>query len=57
MKIYCVKCRRVTETEHIAIAMSKNDRQMRRGQCITCRKKRHNLLKNELLVEVFLILW
>ena len=39
MKIYCVKCQRVTETEHIAIAMSKNGRQMRGGQCITCGKK------------------
>ena len=31
----CVKCRRVTETENITIAKSKNGRLMRRGQCIT----------------------
>ena len=29
---------------------------MRRGQCITCRKTKINLLKRELVVEVFLIL-
>ena len=34
----CLKCRRVTETENIATAMSKNGRLIRRGQCITCRK-------------------
>ena len=51
--MYCLKCRRVTETENIITATSKNDRLMRRGQCITCGKVRLNLLKNELLAEVF----
>ena len=37
--MYCLKCRRVTETENITTAMSKNGRIMRRGQCITCGKK------------------
>ena len=36
--MYCLKCRRVTETENITTAMSKNGRIMRRGQCITCGK-------------------
>ena len=36
--MYCVKCRRVTETENITIVTSKNGRLMRRGQCITCGK-------------------
>ena len=36
--MYCLKCRRVTETENIATAMSRNGRLMRRGQCIKCRK-------------------
>ena len=58
IKMYCLKGRRVTETENITTAASKNGRLMRRGQCITCGKKlRFNLLKNELLVEVFLTLW
>ena len=34
--MYCLKCRRVTETEDMTIATSKNDRLMSRGQCITC---------------------
>ena len=57
--MYCLKCRRVTETENIATVTSKNGRLMKRGQCITCGKKklRLNLLKKELLVDVFLILW
>ena len=36
--MYCLKCRRVTETENITIATSTNYRLMRRGQCITCEK-------------------
>ena len=36
--MYCVKCRRVTETENISIAISKNGRLIGRGQCITCKK-------------------
>ena len=55
--MYCLKCRRVTVTENITSATSKNGRLMRRGQCITCGKLRLNLLKKELLVEVFLTLW
>ena len=37
--MYCLKCRRVTETENITTATSQNGRLMRRGQCITCEKK------------------
>ena len=56
--MYCLKCRRVTETENITTATSKTGRLMRRRQCIKCDKIRLNLLKKkELLVEVFLILW
>ena len=56
MKIYCVKCRRLTETEQITIASSKNGRLMKRGQCIKCGKLRLNSSKLMLPVEVFLIL-
>ena len=55
--MYCLKCRRVKETENIATATSRNGRLMRRGHCITCGKLRLNLLKMMLPVEVFLILW
>ena len=51
--MYCVKCRRVTATEDIIIATSKNNQLMRRGQCFICKTKlRLNLLKKELLMEV-----
>ena len=36
--MYCLKCRRVTETENIATATSKNGRLMKHGQCMTCGK-------------------
>ena len=41
----CVKCRRVTETENISIATSKNGRLMRRGQCMICAKTKTRFVK------------
>ena len=56
--MYCLKCQRVTETENITTATSKNGRLMRRSQCVTCGKKlRLNSSKEMPPVEVFLILW
>ena len=55
--MYCLKCRRVTETENIATAMSRNGRLMRRGQCITCGKTKTQFIKSDANKEVFLILW
>ena len=55
--MYCLKCRRVTETENIATATSKNGRLMRRDQCVTCRKLRLNSSKEMPPVKVVLILW
>ena len=43
--MYCVKCRRVSETKNVTIAMSKNCRLMRRGQCITCGKTKTQVVK------------
>ena len=43
--MYCLKCRRVTETEDITTAMSKHGRLMRRGQCITCGKIKTHFVK------------
>ena len=37
--MYCLKCRRVTETKNITAATSKNCRLMRRGQCIIWKTK------------------
>ena len=46
--MYCLKCRRVTETENIATATSKNGSLMRRGQCVPCGKLRLNSSKEML---------
>ena len=43
--MYCLKCRRVTETENVTIAISKNGRLMRRGQCVTCGKTKTQFVK------------
>ena len=43
--MYCLKCRRLTETENITIATSKNGRLMRRGQCITCGRTKTQFVK------------
>ena len=55
--MYCLKCRRVTETENITTATSNIGRLMRRSQCVTCRKLRLNSSKEMLPVEAFLIVW
>ena len=43
--MYCLKCRRVTETENISIATSKNGRLMRYEQCFTCGKTKTQFVK------------
>ena len=45
--MYCLKCRRVTETENITTTTSKNGRLMRRGQCITCGKTKIQFIKRD----------
>ena len=45
--MYCLKCRRVTETENITTATSKNGRLMRRGQCITCGQTKTQFIKRD----------
>ena len=45
--MYCLKCRRVTETENITTATSKNGRLMTRSQCITCGKAKTQFIKSD----------
>ena len=52
--MYCLKCRRVTETENITTATSKNGRLMRRDQCITCGKTKTQFIKRDVTGESFL---
>ena len=43
--MYCLKYRRITETENITTTVSKNSRLMRRGQCVTCGKIKTQFIK------------
>ena len=43
--MYCLKCRRETESENITIATTKNGRLMKLGQCMTCRKSKTQFVK------------
>ena len=52
--MYCLKCRRVTETENITIFTSKNVRLMIRGQCITCGKTKKQFIKRDVTGGSFL---
>ena len=45
--MYCLKCRRVTETENIATASLKNVRLMRCDQCITSGKTKTQFIKSD----------
>ena len=52
--MYCLKCRRVTETKNIATDTSKNGRLMRRGQCVICEKTKTQFIKRDATGESFL---
>ena len=34
--MYCVKCKKATDTSGIQFAVSKNGRNMKRGTCVIC---------------------
>ena len=35
--MYCVKCKKATDTSNVQFAVSKNGRNMKRGTCVICR--------------------
>ena len=45
--MYCLKCRRVTETQDITTATSKNGRLMSLLQCVTCGKTKTQFVKKD----------
>ena len=53
--MYCLKCRRVTETEKITTATSKNGGLMRRSHASHTGKTRTQFVKKELLAEFFFL--
>ena len=34
--MYCVKCKKATDTSNVQFAVSKNGRNMKRGRCVIC---------------------
>ena len=52
--MYCLKCRRVIETENFTTATSENGILMRRGQCITCGKTNIQFTKRDVTGGSFL---
>ena len=34
--MYCVKCKKATDTSDVQFAVSKNGRNMKRGTCVIC---------------------
>ena len=44
--MYCLKCRRVTETVNITTATSKNGILMSRGKCFICGNSKTQIVKN-----------
>ena len=52
--MYCLKCRRVTETENITTATSINGSLMRRGQFITCGQTKTQFVKKGVACGSFL---
>ena len=52
--MYCLKFRRVTETENITTATSQNGRLMRRDQCITCGNTKTQFIKRDAVGGSFL---
>ena len=52
--MYCLKCRRVTETENITTGTFTNGRLMRRVQCVTCEKTKCKFAKKEVAGGSFL---
>jgi len=43
-QIYCVKCRKFTETRDVKQKTTKNNRQMLQGICVVCRMKKSKFI-------------
>lgn len=45
MKLYCPKCKRVTETCDESMRVSKNNKVMWQGTCVVCRTSQSQFVK------------
>ena len=43
--MYCVKCKKATDTSNEQYAVSKNGRNMKRGMCVICRMTKTKFIK------------
>ena len=43
--MYCVKCRKATDTSNVEFAVSKNGRNMHRGKCLICGTTKTHFIK------------
>ena len=46
VKMYCVKCKKHTETNDVQLFTSRNGRPMQRGTCAVCGKKKTQFIKS-----------
>ena len=47
MDIYCVKCRKHTETTNLEERRSKNNKRMLTGECVVCGKRKNKFIAND----------
>ena len=43
--MYCVKCKKATDTSNVQYAVSKNGRNMKRGTCVICGTTKTQFIK------------
>ena len=43
--MYCVKCKKATDTSYVQFAVSKNGRNMKRGTCVICETTKTQFIK------------
>ena len=45
--MYCVKCKKSTDTSGVQFVISKNGRNMKRGKCVICRTTKMQFIKTQ----------
>ena len=43
--MYCVKCKKVTDTSNVQFTVSRNGRNMKRGTCVICGKTKTQFIR------------
>ena len=45
--MYCVKCKKTTDTSYVQFVVSRNGRNMKRGTCMICRPTKTQFIKTQ----------